>query len=550
MMQRIVNTAVDLFRIALDHIRHHGVELIFVALFSLIMVGGHALSTDNTITSEQGGVEVLLSYTLAYVVLFFIFYLLMLRLREFLSNTNRRPKRYILKNCSDKKLWIVSSLLIFSLHLPVILLCISITTPDSWNSISQVTGDTPLNAAHPIIFTIFLGLFIKIGLSIGSLQVGLLLFSIAQSAIIAMIFAKVIVWMRSQGIGKWPIIATFIFYSILPINAVAGIIAWKDILFAGFGLILLIMLRELYINKGSFINKKNIALYIIFAFLFCVWRNNGIYVYLLFILLGSIVHSKILIKDLKLVTIILTPLVVALGYTAIVSMTLITNSSTAESLSVPLQQIARTVAYHDPTLSNNERQTIDEILPYSQLGKLYNPGLSDPVKSALDVDAFNNDRGKYLLMWASLFIKYPKTFTLAFSYNTYGYVYPYHESPTTTDILMDNGIHYNSPNDYIDTAQVNGYKPMMTKFRDIIMSAMPLLKNIGFYVCISIVCLYIAIFNRRKELIGVFIILLGLFITTVLGPVNGEFRYLYLFVIATPFLISSVFMENKKIGES
>jgi hypothetical protein len=418
-------------------------------------------------------------------------------------------------------------------------MCFSVLTPDSWSSIGQSTGETPLNNAHPIIFTAFISIFIHIGLLFGSLEFGAILFSLAQSAILAMIFAQIIVWMRREKISRGAIITTLLFYAILPINAIAGIIMWKDILFAGFGLLFLLLLRQLYVEKDEFFTNKNIFYFISFAFLFCTWRTNGIYAYVLFSILIIAINHKTFFKT-KYLLVLLSPILLFIIYSALSSIISISTSK-VEAMSVPLQQIARTVKYHSASISEEDRNTINEILPLEQLSEKYNPNLSDPVKSSFNTKAFNENKEKYIKLWFKLFMEHKKTYSAAFLYNAYGYTYPFYPSSTTTDIVLDNASHFNAPEGYSDSAYNYGSKLAVGKYRDLIMSTMPLLRNIGFYTCIILLGAYVAIIRRRRELTGVFIILLSLFITTILGPVNGEFRYLYLFVIATPFIIGAAY---------
>jgi hypothetical protein len=213
-------------------------------------------------------------------------------------------------------------------------------------------------------------------------------------------------------------------------------------------------------------------------------------------------------------------------------------------LSVPLQQIARTVKYHSNSISEEDRNTINEILSFEQLSKKYNPNLSDPVKSSFNTKVFNEDKEKYIKLWFKLFMEHKKTYSAAFLYNTYGYIYPFRSSYTITDAVIDNASPPNAPKGYSENIYNRGGKLVVVKYRDLITSMAPLLYNIGFYTCIILLGAYVAIIRRRRELTGVFIILLCLFLTTILGPVNGEFRYLYLFVVATPFIIGAVYSDH------
>ena len=182
-----------------------------------------------------------------------------------------------------------------------------------------------------------------------------------------------------------------------------------------------------------------------------------------------------------------------------------------------------------------------EILPYEKLDENYNPGLSDPVKSSLNDAVFNEDKGRYIKLWFELLFNHTKTYVAAFLYNTYGYTYPLLSSPITTDILLDNSSVYNADSGYSNSAYRSDGKIFVGEYRDLIMSIFPVLRNVGFYTFLILLAAYVAIVRKKRELIGVFIVLSCLFLTTIMGPVNGEFRYLYLFVIATPFIVGAAF---------
>ena len=519
------------------------IEILFSFIFTVILVLGHLLSAYESIDVTFGWVRVLL-YIAGSTVVWCIILLGLIAMRKRLLRTDTSAKALFMKNLSDKKLWILASLAIFICYLPVILTSASVLTPDSWSSIKQATGEAPLSNAHPVIFTAFTGIFIQIGLLFGSFEFGILLFSLVQSAILAMIFALAIVWMRREKIGRSGIIATFLFYAILPINAIAGIIMWKDILFAGFGLLLLILLRQLYLEKDGYFTKKNVLCFVLIAFLFCAWRNNGFYSYAVMSLLVIAIGHKTFFKK-KYLLLMFSPIILFFIYSGLTSLVSSPGPKTV-MFSVPLQQIARTVKYHGASISEEDKEAINEILPFDQLGAKYNPNLADPVLWTFDVEAFDQNQLKYLGLWLRLFVDHTKTFIAAFAYNSYGYVYPYFPSSTTTDVLLDNDTHFNASVGYVDGAYESKGKLALAAYRDLITSAFPLVRNIGFYTCLILLGAYLAIIKRKHELIGVFALLFCLFLTTILGPVNGEFRYLYLFTLATPFILAAVYSNNHK----
>jgi len=199
------------------------------------------------------------------------------------------------------------------------------------------------------------------------------------------------------------------------------------------------------------------------------------------------------------------------------------------------------VKYHDKSIPDEDKNIIRAFLPLEQLDDKYNPYLSDPVKSSFNQEAFTENKAAFLKLWGRLFADYPKTYLAAFLYNTYGYAYPFFPSSTTTDIILDNDIHFNAIEGYSDDAYDEGFKQAIAEYRNLVTSIVPILQNIGIYFCVVLFGAYISIIRKRRELVGVFTLLSCVFLTTILGPVNGEFRYLYLFVIATPFVLGSAY---------
>lgn len=519
-------------------------DLIFSVVFALVIVIGYVLShnpiADITVTKKE-----FLGFLLISIVIWVISLFVLLALKNYAGQAPvglRRQKNFLV-NVTDKKLWVVTSVVIFLCYLPIIILSSSELTYDSWNIISQSTGVLKVTNAHPVIFTGIVSLFMGIGNVLGGIGVGIVLYSLFQSAILSMIFARVIVWQRQVGLGAYGIIATLFFYAILPVNAFAGTILWKDILFAGIGLLLLIKLWEMFVQGTRFLTKKNITLYVLIAFTFCILRNNALYAYVLFTACILVINRRVLLNKPGLIA-ILSPVLLSVVYLFSTSL-VVGSASSVESMSVPLQQIARTVKYHSASINIQDKNTIDEILPYNKIDQAYNPGLSDPVKWVFNNEQFSQNKSKYIGLWFKLFAQYPKTYIASFLYNTYGYVYPFVDSHTTTDIVLNNKDQINALDGYSDVSYQSGGKKFLSVYREIVSTVFGLTRNIGFYTCLTLLAIYLSIVRRNRALLGVFILLFCLYVSVIFGPVNGEFRYLYLFVVAAPLLITAPFVLKK-----
>lgn len=517
------------------------VSFIFSAIFSIIFVLGHFLYAHESFDVTKYTPSELFVYFSYFIILWGIFLILFVWFKQEVLDKISIQRKVFLNNISDKKFFLLTSVAIFICYIPIIVLSTSTLSFDSWTDINQIMSGNQLNDERSIIFIGFITIFLKAGSLLGDMWLGITLFSIIQSMILATIFGFVITWMRKEKVSKFTIGAAFIFYAILPINSLAGIILWRDILFSGFGLLLLILLRKLWLEKNAFFTIKNITAFILLSFLFCTWRSNGFYAYIFFLFIFACIllfkHRAWHVNVKSLYATLLAPLVLFGIYSMIVtSMTLSSENNSKFMYGIPVQQIARTIKYHSGTISQTDKDAINKLFN-RDLSVIYNPNLSDPVRDSMDYSEFSANKEEYIKLWLRLGASHKKTYLAAFLYNSYGYIYPYYQSATTTNLTLNNASQNNAANTYTDESYNRGGKIMVITYNNIYTDTLPAIDNIGFYVCIIIIILYIAIVRRLYELTFVFSILLGLFITVVLGPVNSEFRYLYLFVIATPFLL-------------
>lgn len=93
-----------------------------------------------------------------------------------------------------------------------------------------------------------------------------------------------------------------------------------------------------------------------------------------------------------------------------------------ESLSIPFQQTARYLKLHPDDISEAEKETIGKVLNVDNIADLYNPLLSDPVKSTFH--GSKSDLLEYFKVWFQLFFRHPITYADAALHTCYGFFYP------------------------------------------------------------------------------------------------------------------------------
>lgn len=80
-----------------------------------------------------------------------------------------------------------------------------------------------------------------------------------------------------------------------------------------------------------------------------------------------------------------------------------------ESYGIPLQQVARVIAY-DGNINNVEEEFVNDIIPVEKLKTVYTPQLVDSIKWNEDFNDnfFENHKKEFLKVWFSLFKKKSK----------------------------------------------------------------------------------------------------------------------------------------------
>lgn len=234
-----------------------------------------------------------------------------------------------------------------------------------------------------------------------------------------------------------------------------------------------------------------------------------------------------------------------------------------EALSVPLQQIARSVAHHDGDLSDDEKAVIAEILPYDSIEELYNPQLSDPIKAALDEATLKSDPLKYASCWFALGVQHPKTYLESFLANAYGYWYPetlYWQISTESYFTTMEYAHEAwgwplldyEPEKYL--AVFGGYNEntdRVDKLYSIVRSipGVSMLCSVAIYFWISALLVIACLYKRNYKLIVPFSIVAAVFITCLISPVHAECLYAYYAILACPVLVSYVLQNLIKQNE-
>lgn len=234
----------------------------------------------------------------------------------------------------------------------------------------------------------------------------------------------------------------------------------------------------------------------------------------------------------------------------------VTDGPIREALSVPLQQIARTVKYREGELTEEEKMKINEYMPVDEIGELYYPLISDQVKDTLNNEAVEENKMDFVTLWLKLLFKYPREYVESFLSGSFGYWYPEAKNWVIWEFDADS-YELAQQNLKIDVAQKPIVNPNIINkmIHAINYYSIPIVSaifSIGFVFWSTITMLVYVIYKKKYKLILAYIPILFLWLTTIASPVWCEYRYIYSIFTVAPLLILGMmnFVNNEDTKET
>ena len=376
----------------------------------------------------------------------------------------------------------------------------------------------------------------------------------------AAIYARCIYLQKESGIPFFCCVITLLFYGFTPVWGAYAKHAFKDTVAAAFFcwyvLTTIMLVKRIESNRET---AKMAIEHSLAGLSACLFRNNMIYAVapatISFFLYMFCRKKKIGASILLLIGLIMFE-----GYQSyIFEFVGIHKGSMKEALSIPLQQTARTVKYHSDTITEEEKVNINSVLKFDELVQVYDPIISDPVKDSWR--GTTEEHRQYLLTWAKMFVKYPKTYIEAFIAHSSGY---YAFTPEYTEAqrygpgshanvgmtifnwVEDGRFSEDLTCSYSNSAVLEVFRDILNKWSSI-WHQIPILNftDLKPLYTWTILLLGYLLFRKRAylELIPIATCLI-MIMTCVASPVNDCFRYYSPVAAAFP----SLFMLTKKIS--
>lgn len=338
------------------------------------------------------------------------------------------------------KTFLLTALILFLCYLPVFLAVYpGFFVYDAQDELMQVVTRS-FSTHHPLAHVLMLGGIIQLIHKVsGSYNLGIACYTLFQMTVLSCIFAYGICHLRKEGMGKRKGILLTLYLGLFPTIVMYVLCSAKDGLFTGMLFLLVLMTRKLVKDPKGFFEKKGYVLLLAGSCLcMMLLRHNGFYAFLVFAVLFIALHKVTgLTGYLKKTAVIFLGILAAylLLNKGLAAALRAEDSEHQEMLTVPIQQMARVYAMEGDTLSEEEKNTLFEILPEEALSH-YTPKVSDPVKIAFDNEAYEKDPGKYLKLWVQIGMKHPFAYLNAWFMTSYGFWYP----DTVIDVYRGNTV--------------------------------------------------------------------------------------------------------------
>lgn len=280
---------------------------------------------------------------------------------------------------------------------------------------------------HPLAHTLLMGWAYKLGVRMGNVSAGYQLYTLIQMLVLSAAFAYATLYIYNKVARKCIWIATLGWAILFPMHMVFAVTSTKDVLFGAFFLFSMVFLVRYFVDKEVFKWYSYVGMILSIAGAL-LYRNNMWYV----VILGGVITiflEKGWKNRLRGAAVLLASVLLFQGVNE--SLIRYTNASESdvyrESMSVPLQCLARVVSYHVDDL---DPELYDEICMYIREEAIpnYNPYISDPIKNYASEEMLKTNTGNFMKLFLKVGLQFPDEYFESIVTNTMGYWYPLHQA--------------------------------------------------------------------------------------------------------------------------
>ncbi len=397
---------------------------------------------------------------------------------------------------------------------------------------------------HPLLHTALLGFCMVKGIGLhpeGYATYGVALYTVVQMVLLAACVAYACWWMKRRRVPVWARLTVTLFFALWPFYHLWPICAQKDVLFAALVLLFCLQMVDLW-HFGM--KPVRLVFFVIIAVLMMLFRNNGVYALVVLIPFavwwakGRRIRMGALLAGCAALYLIVN--------TTMVTVMEAQPGSKVEMLSIPLQQMARTLRDDPEAIELDEDGVLDTLYHGRNPAELYHVLIADPVKWEVDYDLLDENIPALLKLWARMGVGHLKTYIEAFMAQNLPYILPYAEMEFHFDLAVKQPVFF--PIEQF-CLKPELYKPYMKYIETLNVLEIPgtrLLSDTAFFVWLTLIGLVYAAYRRERGLMMAFGFLLAVWITCLLGPV-ALFRYMLCVFYTTPVLFAYLLIPGRNV---
>ncbi len=296
------------------------------------------------------------------------------------------------------------------------------TDADYWYYEFSVEGVPVVSKWSPFYCAVFYKL-IKLGENLfGGFNAGFAVFSFVQMVFVLAIVWQILKFFYRNG-NDLAVVLTALFFTMLPTHVILALSSAQDPVFAACFAMCMIHLFEFVLHPANYYTKKsNVVKMFLWMVLFCIVRNNGVYV--IFVMC---IFTIIFLRNGRKLLVCETICVMVFAFVwqgpVYDRMGIEKGSETGVMLSLPLQQMAYAYNYGYDRLSE---ETIQNLLGYlsDEDWRLYGRCIADAVITRVDANVIENDPISFVKLYVDLFLAVPDCYIKGAGLQTFGLWYP------------------------------------------------------------------------------------------------------------------------------
>ena len=417
----------------------------------------------------------------------------------------------------------------------------ALMTGDSFACYVRAAGIAPISNQQPVVFQLVLAVFVALGNAFGEPNAGVAFYALFQLLCMASIFGYSLYWMRRRACPKPVLVLLALWFGFTPLHGMYAVTIWKDVPFGGVVLLLVLFLADVVRTGGkSLLRWQGIVHFVLLCLACAFLRNNGLYLLVCVFLVAGMqlrAHWKRLVPVFLSLLVVIWgvqgPLYGALGYA---------QSPFAESLAIPLQQMARVVS-RDGVISEEQAAYLDRLLPLETQKEAYWAFTADRIKFHADFDDefLEANKGGFFSTWFGMLFPNFKEYVIAFLMETAGYW----RLGTTNWIVAEGIVGYGDtygiePENLSERLTGTDLRPVLQEDAEKLQTGdlTAPLYNIASMVWLVFFALALLLARRQGKGALFLVPLLALWATTMIAaPTYCELRYLYAFFTAAPAVV-------------